>query len=105
VIAEHPDLTVILAHLGGYRVWDEVAEHLLGEKVYLDTAYTLGHLAPEDVAAIVRGHGTDRILFGSDGPWTDPAAEIGELRDLGLSGEELDAILWRNAAELLSLSL
>lgn len=38
IIEDHPDLTVILAHLGGYRVWDEVAEHLLGERVYLDTA-------------------------------------------------------------------
>ena len=74
VLAQHPDLTVILAHLGGYRVWDEVAEHLLGERVYLDTAYTLGHLPAEDAAEIMRGHGVDRILFGSDGPWTDAGA-------------------------------
>ena len=105
LIAEHPDLTIILAHLGGYQIWDEVAEHLLGERVYLDTAYTLGHLPPEDVAAIIRGHGTDRILFGSDGPWTDAGAEVRELQELGLSGGEVEAVLWRNAAELLGLAL
>ena len=81
LIAEHPDLTIILAHLGGYQIWDEVAEHLLGERVYLDTAYTLGHLPPADVASIIHGHGTDRILFGSDGPWTDAGAELAQLRD------------------------
>lgn len=105
LIAEHPELTIILAHLGGYQIWDEVTEHLLGERVYLDTAYTLGHLPPEDVAAIIRGHGTDRILFGSDGPWTDAGAEVRELHELGLSSDELEAVLWRNAAELLGLSL
>lgn len=105
LIAENPDLTIILAHLGGYRVWDEVAEHLLGERVYLDTAYTLGHLPAEDVSAIMRGHGFDRILFGSDGPWTDPAAEIVELRELGLPADDLECVLWRNAAQLLGLEL
>ncbi len=105
VLAEHPDLTVILAHLGGYRVWDEVAEHLLGERVYLDTAYTLGHLPAEDVAEIMRGHGVDRILFGSDGPWTDAGAELAELTQIGLTSDELEAVLWRNSAELLGLSL
>lgn len=105
VLADHTDLTVILAHLGGYRVWDEVTEHLLGERVYLDTAYTFGHLPAELFREIVRGHGTDRVLFGSDGPWTDPRVELDGLASLGLSGDELESILWRNAAELLDLAL
>jgi predicted TIM-barrel fold metal-dependent hydrolase len=105
VLADHSELSVVLAHLGGYRVWDEVAEHLLGESVYLDTAYTLGHLPAERFAEIVRGHGTDRVLFGSDGPWADPRVELEELRSLGLSGDELESILWRNAAELLGVPL
>lgn len=105
LVEEHRDLTVILAHLGGFRVWDEVAEHLLGENVYLDTAYTFGHLPSEDVAAIVRGHGVDRILFGSDGPWTDARAEVEALLALDLPGEDAERILWRNAAGLLGLSI
>jgi hypothetical protein len=105
VLAAHPDLTVILAHLGGFQVWDEVAEHLLGERVYLDTAYTLGHLPLEEARAIMRGHGTDRILFGSDGPWTDVGSELEGLREMGLAADELEAVLWRNAASLLGLEL
>lgn len=105
IIAQYPDLTIILAHMGGYQVWDEVAEHLLGDNVYLDTAYTLGHLPNEDVASIIRGHGTDRILFGSDGPWKHVAEEVVKLRELDLGADELEAILWRNAARLLDLNL
>lgn len=105
VLADHADLTVILAHLGGYRIWDEVAEHLLGDRVYLDTAYTLGHLPPERFAEIVREHGTDRVLFGSDGPWADPRVELEGLASLGLPDDDLEAILWRNASALLDLGL
>jgi uncharacterized protein len=53
----------------------------------------------------MRGHGVDRILFGSDGPWTDAGAELAELDQLGLTSDELEAVLWRNAARLLGLSL
>lgn len=105
LIAEHPQLTVVLAHLGGYEVWDEVAEHLVGERVYFDTAYTLGHLADEDVRAIITGHGADHVLFGSDAPWTDISREIELLRELGLAEDELEAILWRNAAQLLDVEV
>lgn len=105
VLADFPELTVILAHLGGFRVWDEVTRHLLGERVYLDTAYTFGHLPEDRVAEIVLGHGTDRVLFGSDAPWTDAGVELEYLRALGLSADDLEAILWRNASELLELDL
>lgn len=103
LIAEHPDMTVILAHMGGYRMWEDVAEHILGEHVYLDTAYTFGHLPAREYAELVRGHGADRVLFGSDGPWTDAAAGIEALEELGLPKRDVERILWDNAAELLGL--
>jgi predicted TIM-barrel fold metal-dependent hydrolase len=42
------------------------------------------------------------VLFGSDGPWTDPAAEIAHLRRLPFTPEELEGILGGNAARLLA---
>lgn len=99
----YPDLTVILAHLGGFRHWEQVRQHLVGRAVYLDTAYTLGHLPDEEFVAIVREHGIERVLFGTDAPWTDSARELDHLRTLGFNGEELDRLLWRNAAELLGV--
>lgn len=33
---------MILAHLGGWKQWEEVYEYLTGENVYLDTSFTVG---------------------------------------------------------------
>ena len=33
---------MILAHLGGWKQWEEVYEYLAGENVYLDTSFTVG---------------------------------------------------------------
>jgi uncharacterized protein len=97
-----PDMRVVLAHLGGYRVWDQVARLLAGRDVYFDTAYTLGHLPDAQFVEIARAHGIERVMFGSDGPWTDAAAEIAWLRRLPFSAGELEAILGGNAEKLLA---
>jgi predicted TIM-barrel fold metal-dependent hydrolase len=102
VLDAFPGMRVVLAHLGGYRVWSQVAELLVGRDVYLDTAYTLGHLPDDEFADIVRTHGSDRILFGSDGPWTDAAAEIAWLNRFPFESHELEAILGANAEKLLA---
>jgi uncharacterized protein len=102
ILDTFPGLRVVLAHLGGYRVWDQVARLLVGRNVYFDTAYTLGHLPDEQFIEIVRAHGTERVMFGSDGPWTDAAAEIAWLKRLPFSASEVEAILGGNAEKLLA---
>lgn len=102
VLEGFPEMRVVLAHLGGYRVWNHVAELLVGRDVCLDTAYTLGHLADADFVEIVHAHGAERVLFGSDGPWTDAAAEIAWLRRLPLREGVANAILGGNAERLLA---
>jgi predicted TIM-barrel fold metal-dependent hydrolase len=101
VLDGFPGLRLVLAHLGGYREWDGVAELLVGRDVYLDTAFTLGHLPDADIVEIVREHGAHRVMFGSDGPWTDAAAEIAWLRRLALSEAETEAVLGGTAEGLL----
>lgn len=103
MLDEFPGLTAVLAHMGGYRQWSEIGEVLAGRDVYFDTAYTLGHLPDEEFIALVRAHGADRVLFGSDGPWTDQARELERLRSLPLSAEEIDGIVGGNAARLLGV--
>lgn len=98
-----PGLTVVLAHLGGFRQWKGVADVLAGRDVWLDTAYTLSHLPDDEFVALVRAHGVDRVLFGSDGPWTDAGVEIAHVRLLGFTAEETAAILGGNAERLLGL--
>jgi predicted TIM-barrel fold metal-dependent hydrolase len=102
VLEAFPEMRVVLAHLGGFRVWNDVAEVLVGQNVYLDTAYTLGHLPDADFVEIVHAHGAEKVLFGSDGPWTDPAAEIAWLRSLPLAEGVIEAVLGGNAERLLA---
>jgi hypothetical protein len=101
VLDAYPDLTFILAHMGGFRRWDEVREHICGRDVYLDTAYVPRHLPDDEFLALARAHGTDRVLFGTDGPWADAAAEIEYLSGMGFTSPELEAILGGNAERLL----
>ena len=74
--------------------------------VYLDAAYCLNHqIPPDDFLRIVAAHGADKILFATDSPWHSQKLDVDFLCSLPLSNEDQDAILWRNAASLLQLSL
>ena len=52
---------------------------------------------------IIRKHGAERILFGSDYPWHLPSQEISLIRSLDISEEEKEMILGENAARLLGI--
>jgi hypothetical protein len=97
-----PDLHAVLAHMGGFRQWHAVTGQLAGRDVYFDTAYTLGHLPDEEFVALAREHGCRRVLFGSDGPWTDAAQQLAHLRGLPFTAEELEDILGLNAERMLA---
>jgi hypothetical protein len=93
---------LVATHLGGFRVWDEVRRHLLGTGMWMETSFTLGWMPEQDVLDIIRRHGPEHILFGTDSPWADQAAEIARLRALPISEEEKVAILGGNALRALN---
>ena len=100
--ADFPDLVMIAAHMGGYLMWDEVDECLVGKDVYLDTSACF----PDDLddsrfVDIIRRHGPQRILFGTDLPFGDPLDDIPRLMNMGLTDSELELILGKNAQRLL----
>jgi len=108
---------LILAHMGGWRNWDQVEELLADTQVYLDTSYSLGRIVPlgdgyygphdldmlgeEQFLRMVRLFGSKRILFGTDSPWSSQADSLKQLRALPLAPEELADILGGNAQRLL----
>jgi uncharacterized protein len=101
-----PDLKLIACHYGGYHRLDEAEEHVVGSRVALETSWppTLAELDPDRLVAIIRRHGADRVVFGSDWPMADPAAEIAAIRALGLTSEEQDAILGGNLARIVGIA-
>ncbi len=98
-----PQLKLVLAHFGSMDMWDAVEQELIGLPVYLDTAFVAGRLAPDRLTAMIRRHGAEWVLFGSDSPWADQRAAIDYLDSLDLTQSEREAIFYRNAARLLQL--
>ncbi len=98
-----PNLKVIASHLGGYTMWDESIEHLSGKNVWFDTSSSLAFLSKQDAVRIIRSHGTDRVMFGTDYPMWLPEQELELFLSLGLSDEENEKILYKNAAEFFNL--
>ncbi len=97
-----PKLTMVVAHMGGYQMWDKVREHLLGRDVYLDTSYCPEEdMRSEELRNLIRAHGVERVVFATDYPWGDPCRDLDRLCVLGLSEDELELVAWRNAARLL----
>jgi hypothetical protein len=102
VISDFPELKVIAAHLGGYQMWEEAKDYLLGKDIYIDTSSALDFLPSTEAVNIIKTHGADRVLFGSDFPIKDPAVEIRKLGALGLDLIDRVQILSKNGLKLLA---
>lgn len=98
-----PKLKIVAAHLGGLKLWDDVQRYTAGKfnNLWFDISAISPYISDEQLLRIIRKHGTDRILFGSDCPWEDPAAEISMIERLPLSTEEKERIFCKNAEELM----
>ncbi|MGA9099548.1 MAG: amidohydrolase family protein [Methanotrichaceae archaeon] len=105
VVESYPELKLILAHLGGLRMWDNVRKYLLPVKgnVRFDTSYAYFYIQRKEMTELIHDFGTDRVLFGSDYPWEDPGRAVDIIKSLDLSENEIDSLLWKNGAELLGV--
>ena len=105
VLDSVPGLTVIAPHLGGYTEWEDAKKYILGRKnVYLDTSSAIRFMEPEQARDIIRFHGADRVLFGTDYPLALHREELEIFDKIGLTEDEAENILWKNAYRLLNLS-
>ncbi|HEX2947861.1 MAG TPA: amidohydrolase family protein [Clostridia bacterium] len=100
VLDAFPGLVVIAAHLGGYSVWDQ-SEYLIGKNLYIDTSSSLPFMEPSRAVGIIRRHGVNKVLFGTDYPMWDHAEELERFMRLDLTEDERKAILHGNAHRLL----
>jgi predicted TIM-barrel fold metal-dependent hydrolase len=96
----HPETKIIMAHLTGVAR-QGVRDVEDTPNIWIDTS---GGWYPSGlVEYAVRRIGADRILYGSDYPLRDYAAQIGRVSGADISEEDRERILWRNAASLLKL--
>lgn len=109
---------LVLAHMGGWNCWKEAEELLCGQNVWLDTSFSAGTikrradaedrgevpvLSDRAFLGLIRSFGADRILFGTDSPWTDQKTAVEHLLQIGLTPGETEKIFFGNAKKLLNL--
>ncbi|AGP51747.1 amidohydrolase family protein [Streptomyces rapamycinicus] len=101
-----PGLRFIAAHFGGYHDLDAAEAWSVGAGVHLETSWppSVGNLPADRIRGIIRRHGADRVVYGSDWPMTDPATEIAAIRSWGLTAEEEAGVLGDNLARLLGIT-
>lgn len=114
------EVRTVLAHMGGWRSWPEALELLVETGAYIDTAFSLGAfvpngdgyysrpedcimLTPEEFVRMVRSFGADRVLFGSDSPWSSQKESVREIEALPLTEDEKRKIFSENTANLLGV--
>ena len=120
VVEEIGQFPFILAHMGGWRNWEEVPYYLADTGVYLDTSFSEEQIIPrpgddywdgknlqmlnaDGFMEIFRSFGSDRLLFGTDSPWSGQKESLDFIRALPLSEEERRNILGENAKRLLGI--
>ena len=92
--------------MGGWRMWDEVEEKLSELPYYYDTAICLNrnvkiHLENDQFVRMIRKHGADKVLFGTDSPWYGQQSALDDIRKTGLTDKELELVLGENARKLI----
>lgn len=104
VLEIFPEHKFVAAHMGGYSVWDTEAECLVGKNVWFDTSSTMFEITPQKMADMIKRHGADKVLFGTDYPAFSTVDEAEKIMRLDLSDEEKEMIMHKNAEELLGLA-
>ena len=94
---------LVLAHIGGNELYDEVYSYLAGEDVYFDTSFSLHSVNADMFKRLLDKHGDERILFATDSPWRDIEEEIGVIKSYNLGQETEKKIFSENARKLLGI--
>ncbi len=117
-IEETGPFRFILAHMGGWKEWEDVPS-LADTGVWLDTAFSTDHIIPADkeeweqdelvmldqdtFVHLVKIFTPEKILFGTDSPWSDQKASLDWIRKLPLAENEREMILHENAENILGI--
>ena len=109
VLEAFPDLVLVMAHIGvGYE--DEALSLAQTHgNLCFDCSAIISHagadggLTEERLVAVIREIGVERVMFGSDFPWYDPADAAARLLRMDFSEEEKRLLLSENAVRIYRL--
>ena len=100
-----PKLKIVIAHLA-YPHTEELLK--LAEKfdqLFTDISFVMKNspLGDDEFIDIISRLGKERVLFGSDFPWSNPEEDVDRLSKLKLKENDLDLIVRQNAINIFNL--
>jgi predicted TIM-barrel fold metal-dependent hydrolase len=97
------DIKIVMLHMGhGHGVYIQAAINTARrlDNIYLETSGMPMHTKIKEAMEVV---GSDRVMYGSDSPFHEPAVEIDRICSAGLNDAQLEQIFYRNAQNILGL--
>ena len=109
---------MVLAHMGGWNDWDRVEEYLAGSDYFFDTSFSIGkinarpdlpdpmrtyNMQDDDFVRLCKKHGVEKILFGTDSPWSEQSEFVEAINQLDFTDEEKELIFYKNAEGIVTL--
>jgi uncharacterized protein len=103
VAIDFPDLVIVCGHIGYPWTEEMIAVATKHANVYIDTsAYTVRRYPPA-LVAYLRGHGSGKVLFGTNWPMIAPRKALEGLDELDLPPSARAAFLADNAVRVFGL--
>jgi hypothetical protein len=103
IAGQFKDLTIVATHVGGWRQWDRAC--CLGKcgNVYTETSITMTEIDDNRFIEVVSRFDEDRVLFGSDSPWSDQKEMLERTLRLRIPDSRKEKMLFLNARALLGV--
>jgi predicted TIM-barrel fold metal-dependent hydrolase len=111
LVKHYPGIPFIAAHMGGLTApFEEISNYLPpSPNLFLDTSNAAHTLSKQEFIHLLKNHGGEHVIFGTDWPWFDPVSEMalisGYLEEAGFSMKDKDAVFGGNIARLLAIKL
>ena len=97
----HPGTKFIAAHGGSCYGWEHIQKLNQLDNVYYDLSWIGYLIPPEQILAIIKGKGADRVVYGSDAPFREPCLYLEWFDTLDLGAYEREMILGGTMESLL----
>jgi uncharacterized protein len=95
------DVKIVMLHMGhGHGIYIQAAINTAKryDNIFLETSGMPMHTKIKEAMEVV---GEERVMYGSDTPFHEPAVEIDKICSAGLSEKQLEKIFHDNAVEIL----
>jgi predicted TIM-barrel fold metal-dependent hydrolase len=101
---QFPELTIVATHVGGWKQWERAA--LLADRgnIFTETSMTLTEMDDAAFVKLLSRFDAERVLFGSDSPWTDQREMVERTLRLRIGDDRKEKLFHRNAEALLGRS-